>query len=387
MDVTKVAVVHQLPAPYRLPLFHRLLADSTLEVRMFFTDRQAPNRPTWAVGNLPSDSRVVRLPEIAIPIFEKRGDILRVNTGLSKVFGWKPDVVLVYGHNELTSMLVALMCIVKRVPYAFFAEISNSRDWSVLRKVSLIPMSLLVRRAAVLVPASESCRSFYSYLGGRDERMNLIPCVPDVEMLRSRSQELAGRRDSLRSDAGLNDRFVALFVGRLVEHKGIMDLMQAIAEVMMKDPKVVVLIVGYGPLEGYVRAECAKMPENARYIGFVDDNRLLELYSMADLHLMPSWDEPYGVVCAEALALGVPSVVTDTSGCVDLVRSGFNGFVIPPRNPRAIAESILAASTNPALQASLRANARGTVEELDMDSLYERLREVIASARRSSPRR
>lgn len=382
MGTSKVAVVHLLPAPYRLPLFERLLRDSTLEVRLFFTDRQAPNRPTWAVGTLPSDQRVVRLPEIAIPVFEKRGDILRINTGLSKVFEWKPDVVLVYGHNELTSILVALMCIVKRTPYAFFAEVSNSRDWSALRKASLILMSLLVRRAAVLVPASESCRSFYSYLGGRDDRMSLIPCVPDVEMLRSRSEALAGRRDDLRRDAGLSGRFVVLFVGRLVEHKGVKELMGAVAEIRTRDPKVVVMLVGYGPMEEYVKAECAKMSENARYIGFVDDSRLFELYSMADLQIMPSWDEPYGVVCAEALAQGIPSIVTDTAGCVDLVRDGFNGYVIPPGSSRAIAERILAISTNPTLQASMKANARKSMDGLDMDNLYSMLREVIVKARR-----
>jgi glycosyltransferase involved in cell wall biosynthesis len=109
---------------------------------------------------------------------------------------------------------------------------------------------------------------------------------------------------------------------------------------------------------------------------------LFELYSMADLQIMPSWDEPYGVVCAEALAQGIPSIVTDTAGCVDLVRDGFNGYVIPPGSSRAIAERILAISTNPTLQASMKANARKSMDGLDMDNLYSMLREVIVKARR-----
>lgn len=380
MLVTKVAVVHLLPAPYRLRLFERMLKDESLDVRFFLTDRQAPNRPTWNPSTLPSDPRVTRLPEISIPILHSRGDILRVNVGLSRVFDWKPDVVFVCGHNELTSILVALMCIAKRVPYAFFAEVSNSRDWSALRKASLIFMSLLVRRATVLVPSSESCRSFYSQLGGSDGRMVLLPCVPDVRMLIEKSNELADSRDALRNEAGLQNRFVVLFVGRLVDYKGVRELMTALAEVRVRDPKVVLLIIGYGPLEGYLREECAKMPDNARYVGFVDDKKLLELYSVADLHVMPSWAEPYGVVCAEALALGIPSIVTDTSGCVDLVRNGFNGYVIRPRSPEAIAESILKLSMDSVLYASMKANSRSIVEEFDMDFLYRHLKEVIAKA-------
>lgn len=383
--VTKVAVVHLLPAPYRLPLFERLLKDSSLEVRLFFTDRQAPNRPTWSVGTLPGDTRVVKLSEIAIPVFQKRGDILRVNVGLSKIFGWKPDVVLVYGHNEITSMLVGLLCILKRIPYAFFAEVSNRSEWSTLRRISFIPMSILVRRASVLVPASESCRKFYVRLGGQDERMVLIPCVPDVEKLRARSEELAGSRTALRKEAGLQDRFVVLFVGRLVEHKGVKDLMIAMAEVRTRDPKAILLIVGYGPLEDYVKAECARMPESAQYMGFVDDRRLQELYSIADLHTMPSWDEPYGVVCAEALAVGVPSMVTDTSGCVDLVKDGVNGLVVPPGNPKAIADAIVKVSTDPDLAASMKANARVTVQGFGMDHLYTMLIEAIGKARTQPP--
>jgi len=365
-----------------LPLFERLLKDSSLEVRLFFTDRQAPNRPTWSVGALPGDPGVVTLSEIAIPVFQKRGDILRVNVGLSRIFDWGPDVVLVYGHNEITSMLVAFLCILRRIPYAFFAEVSNRSEWSPLRRISSIPMSILVRRASVLVPASESCRKFYARLGGRDERMVTIPCVPDVEMLRARSEEFAANRTALRKEAGLQDRFVVLFVGRLVEHKGVKDLMEAMTEVRVKDPKTILLIVGYGPLEDYVKAECARMPENARHIGFVSDRRLQELYSIADLHTMPSWDEPYGVVCAEALAVGVPSVVTDTSGCVDLVKNEVNGLIIPPRNPRAIADAIVEVSTDPDLAASMRANARTTVQGFGMDHLYTLLTEVIVKARR-----
>ena len=383
MEKTKVAIVHLLPAPYRLPLFERLLRDTTLEVRLFFTDRQASNRPTWFVGTIPSDWRVVLLPEIAIRVFEKRGDVLRVNIGLSRIFRWKPDVVLLYGHNEPTSILVALMCIAKGVPYALFAEVSNSARWSLLRKATAILMSILVRRAAVLVPASESCRSFYSRLGGRADRMALIPCVPDTERLRTKSRELVDSRCELRRNAGLSDRFVVLFVGRLVEHKGIRDIMQAVAEIRDKDPNVVVLFAGYGPLDDYVKAECAKIPENAKYIGFVNDDRLFELYSIADLHIMPSWDEPYGVVCAEALAFGVPSVVADTAGCVDLIKHGHNGFVIPPMSPLAIAECVLAVSTDPALHAEMKVNARTALVGLDMDHMYAKLKEVITRARRN----
>lgn len=383
MKPIKVASLHLLPAPYRMPLFERLLRDESLDVRLFFTDKPSWNRPTWSTDVLPKDRRVTRLPEVALPFLKTRGDTIHINFGLSKIFDWKPDVVLVYGYNDLTTMLTALLCIVHRIPFVVFAEVSNGTNWSLLRRVYLPLLRVVIPRAAWLVPASKSCARFFEEVGGRPESMTIIPCVPDIAKMFLMSNDIRGRTKELKREKGLENKFVLLFVGRFVENKGIREILQATKGIAETAPDVTLVVIGYGPLEILVRDEAKRMGETIRIVGFVDDKSLYEYYSIADLHIMPSWDEPYGVVCPEALSFGLPSIVTDTSGCIDLIVEGVNGSIIKPHDPKGIEISVLRVYKDRGLHSQMRVQARKSVERLTMDYLYSLLKEVILSAVKS----
>ena len=380
MTQKKIAVLHLLPSPYRLPLFERLLADQEYDVRLFFSGRQAANRPTWSLSVLPEDNRVLRLPEIAFPGIREGSDAVRINLGLSKIFKWKPDLVLICGPNEPTTILAAFLCAVRGIPYAILAEVSASTNRSLRRRLYLPLMSFLVKRASWLGPASESCARFFEETGGTRRSMTILPCVPDYQKLVSIRRELASNREALKQKHGLKGRFVLLFVGRLVENKGVVDLLESMRGVAARSPKVTLAVVGYGPMADDVKRYERMLGDSIRYFGLVDDSRLYELYSIADAHIMPSWSEPYGVVCAEALSFGVPSIITTTSGCRDLIIDGVNGYMIPPNSPKDIEETVMKIVSNPDIQSSMRSNAESTMRNLTMDHLYQSLKQVIASA-------
>ena len=379
---TRVAIVHLLPAPYRIPLFERLLKDEELDIRLFFTERSSSERPLWSLSSLTSDSRIVLLPEVGVKSRKFPGEKIRFNMTLSRIIDWDPDVVLVYGHNDLTSLLTTFMCMWRGIPYVLFAEISNKKEWSLQRKLSYPLQRYLVQKASWLVPASSGAGSFYLFLGGRKETMTVIPCVPDIRRLEENADALRNRSSETRAKLDLRDKFVLLFVGRLYENKGIRELLEAMKRIHEADARVVLLILGTGPMEHEVKEKCERLDGAARHLGFVSDESLAELYAIADLHIMPSWDEPYGVVCAEALASGVPTVITRTSGCTDLVSDGVNGFIIDPRDPDQIQSAVLKVSRDSDLQHRLRANTRAVVDRYTMDDLYVMMKQVIMSAKR-----
>ena len=383
MTKTRVTVVHNLPAPYRLPIFEKLLDDPELDVRIFFTGKPRSNRPFWSADFRVQDPRIVYLPEVAFPLRGKSADKININFSIGQIFSLRPDVLLLDGYQDPTNLIVAVICWIKKIPYILSAEISYVWTSTLTARLFSRVVGQVVRRAAYLTPSSNSCAAFFQHLGGNSSRMRVIPLLPDVQRLASVSSSKRGRHEEIRAKYGLDKKFVVLYVGRFEDYKGIRELFVAMDQVVSQDPNVCFVFIGNGSLENEVREKCELSPDSSLYAGSVDDDKLLDLLSIADIHVMPSWHEAYGVVAAEALSCGVPSIVTKYSGCRDLVIDGMNGFVIEPKDPGAITRSILALSSNPALAERMKRSAAVSMNGLSIESLYASLKMSILLAKPS----
>ena len=112
-----------------------------------------------------------------------------------------------------------------------------------------------------------------------------------------------------------NDNIV-LFVGRLTFQKGVDYLLQSAKRVLAYKPNTVFLVVGTGDMEEQLIMDAAYMGIGHRVIfpGFVSGQKLKDLYQMADVFVMPSVSEPYGIVALEAIAAGTPTIISKQSG-------------------------------------------------------------------------
>ncbi|MCL6446930.1 MAG: DUF1957 domain-containing protein [Armatimonadetes bacterium] len=160
------------------------------------------------------------------------------------------------------------------------------------------------------------------------DRVRVIPNGVDPE-------NLAQKRDG-RMDCRLKRKKwtqpVVLFFGRLVPEKGVQVLLEALPAVAGRVPGVRLTIAGKGPYEGYLRNLAGRLGVLGRvdFVGYVDDqgrNRLLEQGWAA---AFPSLYEPFGIVALEAMAAGVPVVVSDTGGLSDIITHGVDGYKAPP---------------------------------------------------------
>ena len=129
-----------------------------------------------------------------------------------------------------------------------------------------------------------------------------------------------------------------LFVGRLIESKGLDILLEAFNGLAGDE----LWIVGDGPLRGLVEAAAARDPR-IRFLGYRDGDGLADAYRQADVLVVPSFYEPWGLVVHEGLAYGLPAIVTDQVGAGDdLVDPGVNGYVVPTGSSPALAEAMRA---------------------------------------------
>jgi glycosyltransferase involved in cell wall biosynthesis len=189
-----------------------------------------------------------------------------------------------------------------------------------------------------------------------------------------------------RPDSGLKESgFAVLAVGRLVDWKGHDVLIKAAAEFRDASPDIQVAIAGEGPmraeLERLIRASGPE--QNVSLLGHVADIRAL--LARADLFVLPSINEPFGIVLLEAMALGLPVIATDAGGVPEIITDDQNGVLVPPADAAALSRAISTLAADAAKRRRLGDCARITVKErFALQEIIERTEEVYKRCLRTA---
>lgn len=165
--------------------------------------------------------------------------------------------------------------------------------------------------------------------------------------------------------------FTVLFVGRLTQEKGAIFLCQALKKFKQKRQNFKALLVGDGPerarLERYIAAH--NLGQHVTLVGWVEPGEIIDYYNAADVFVGPSivsrsgWQEAMGLVFAEALAMGLPVVATNTGGIADVVAHGKTGFLVQQKSPQAIYDALTELYNDPSLRKRMSQSGRQHIEQ------------------------
>jgi glycosyltransferase involved in cell wall biosynthesis len=240
------------------------------------------------------------------------------------------DVVVVCGYRGISYWIAALAARSARSTVVLTSDARSlgsqyTRHWKTALKRVLLPR--IVRAFdAVLVPSTASA-DFFRQLGVPAQRVFTAPYVVDNDFFREGAdrsdREAVRRRWAIPSDV-----LVALFCGKLVPWKRPQDLIAAAAQV----PGVHVVYAGDGSMRSELRAiaERAGLADRVHFLGFTNQTQLPGVYRAADVLVLPSEHEPFGLVVNEAFASGIPAIVSAACGSAgDLVTDGATGYVLP----------------------------------------------------------
>ena len=377
MEKIKLAIVNNFATPYRIPIFDKFADDLTFATRIFLTGTKRHTRETWVLNDSKTREYIIRLPGIGIRIHDETSDRVFFNPSFSRITSWKPDVVLIFGYKDITNWIVALICCLRRIPYILVVDVTSQGGKTVTGRLSLPLVRWIVSNASHLAPSSKSGEEFLLANGGTPNKITVIPSVPDISRLSEISNQIHNRGTQTRKEFGLTGKFVVFFVGRLIEDKGVRELLEAIDMASRIEQNLELLIVGDGPLRPEIEEFSRDHPQSAKFAGPVDEETLHRLYAIADVHVMPSHAEAFGMVCPEAMAFGVPSIVTRTSGCADLIIDGENGLLIEPHDASGLSAAILKLASDPTMLAKMRASASKTAARITSDEIQGQIKEIV----------
>jgi glycosyltransferase involved in cell wall biosynthesis len=207
------------------------------------------------------------------------------------------------------------------------------------------------------------------------DKLVQVPNGVNFEAYAAENKEDLGQ---FRDRFALPQEKIVLFVGRLVHEKGAHVLVNAVPKVLQKiDAKFVIVGNGYmrDQLSDLVRG--MGLAHKVMFTGFVDDETLRKLQKCADVSVVPSLFEPFGIVALEAMAAGSPVVVSDTGGLSEIVSHEVDGVKVYAGNPDSLSWGITRVLTDQGFANRLRTNAyRKVQEKYNWDTIAQQTKTV-----------
>ncbi len=357
----RVAMVVNIPAPYRQSVFEVLAADAQIELKVIFCSRREPDRE-W-------DLRSARFEQVYLRerFITYHGRFIHANPdvwGALRLF--RPEVVITGGFNP-THLLAYVYA--RRHGAKHVAGTDGTLD-------SEKTLSWLHRWVRRRVYAGTQ-----AFIGASNGSFDLYRAY-GIDETRLFKSHLCANNTAFFAAPAVEKSYDFIFCGRFAEVKNPLFALEVARQVAIRlGRKISMAFVGSGEMEGEIRAIAAATSEvEAAFPGFARQDELPQLYGGARIFMFPTRWEPWGVVANEACASGLPVLITPVAGSAgELVRDGENGFVLPLDSNRWV-DAAITLLTDHDLYARFSMRSRELVGEYTYENAAHGIRNAVLSA-------
>ena len=302
----QIGILTNIPTPYRNPMWEAYAKIPNTEFDIYYCASIEADRK-WQVPK----AKGMREIFLKGKTFKKSAHL---NLGIIKLVR-KYDLWLIGGYSMPTSQLLIILCKLYRIPYVvMFDGISPFKLKMRENPLKLAWKRFLVKGCSAWLGNGTIGRLYAKKLGINDDKIYNQYLTVDVDHFRSLSPERERIRLSKRKELGIpEEAYVILYIGRLVKHKGVQDLINAFKELAPENEALYLLVVGHGDYEEELKRISDKHPRII-FTGNIEYERIHEAYFASDLFVLPTYDDAWGLVINEALACELPVITTTASG-------------------------------------------------------------------------
>jgi|GEM_PF-170618 len=328
-----VAIIHNIAAPYKNRLFTALTKELNASFTVLFLAATEARR-SWDTSKDRMQFPHEMLSEKTLEAQNKYALSLKL---LRRLHALKPRIVVIWGYDHLAFWVAFAWAKLSGSGVVLAVE-SHKDDKPRTFWKEMLKRFLVSRIDAALVAGSRH-RAYVEELGLAPQKIFVMKGVGgvDSDLFKEVVTRHRSEREALRAAFGLPHRNV-LFVGRLAPEKNLFFLLRAFHQFQRAGGDWGLILVGDGPEEKKLKAFVeAHGIRRVVFPGFLEGAELAKYYAVADVFVLPSSSEPWGLVVEEAMSAGLPVCVSTRCGCVpDLVRDGVNGFSFDPGNEEAL---------------------------------------------------
>lgn len=369
---TRVGIVVSHPIQYQAPFFRQLASRGILEPHVFFMTEHGVRESF--------DSGFGQVIQYDIPLTDGYSHefvpnisplafgtpLGTINPGLAQAIARsRIDGLVVHGWAHISMWIAYATALIQHVPYALRSEATLARTAGVQSRIHRTMIGSLVRHASACLAIGSLNRDFYFAYGAPISKVFDAPYSVDTDRFRIDGAAGVKNRDQRLRDLGLNTEWPTIVVSaKLQRHKRPLDVIQAADRAGIN---LNLIFLGAGPLRSEIDQAAATRPW-VRLLGFVNQVQIAEWYGCADLIVLASEHEPWGLAINEAMAAGAMPIVSDRVGCgPDLVKDF--GYIYPVGDIDSLASCIRQACAR--LSTDLREEASNRSESYGISATCE----------------
>ena len=354
----KVLYITNLPAPYKIEFFSRL--GDKVELTVAYERKQATNRDRKWVNDTARHS----FKEIYLDGLKVGADTSCSLKTIALIRNGKFDRVIMNGFSSPTAMLAIAYMQFHNIKYGIMCDgmLPGKCNWLKNRL-----KNLLISGADYYLSSNSITSQVLEYYGAKKNRIYLYPfsSVTSNEIIEERYE-----KEVYKEKIGCAGKKVILYIGQFIHRKGIDILIEAYKKLANRQNHLI-LIGGMLPY-----GLSSELVENVTNIGFKKTEELENYYKAADVFVLPTREDIWGLVVNEAMAKGVPVVTTDRwSAGIAMIENGRNGYIVPVESVDQLASKIISALEH---SEEMRENVIQTAKKYTIDNMVNETYEILS---------
>lgn len=403
-SMIKIVCYQNECAPYRMPIFEGIAKLPNVNLKVYFGRYKSSNRK-WEVGHEASFDHEILKEAIFLPrLFSFNSDDDPNPLNLSLLFRLlrdEYDVFIGGVPHYFGTMITFLVSKIRRKPFILFLSEFDSRGAEISSQVGrfrkytfwkafsfpfiltrFIFSQFVLRHSSCYVVLGTATKEYLLRRGISASKIFTSWNVIDNGAIEQECEESVkkGGAKELKTRLGLKNKKIILSVAYLSERKGLQFLIQACAKLKKELNDFALVIVGGGPYKKELKKLSVQNDIETIFAGYVSN--LVDYYLAADVFVLPTLQDVWGLVINEAMVCSCPIITTyDAAASRDLVKNGVNGYVIESRNVEQLYQTVKQILSDHKLRQEMKKASRSIIRDFSYKNSVEGYRDAITYVR------